>query len=126
MIEIIRANAEHIISLAHKHLGRNIGYDQSGVEWLDAYIQTLHNDSNPESEELISVLGSYLGECIIHTFGGHWAEIDGTWGVQFDSRNAAFPFSKVAKQLDHGAEDSVLNFFTAIPLIFLNRGRSAE
>ena len=119
MIDQIRANAELVISLAKRDLGRIICYDQSGVEWLDGYIQKLHNGKTPASEKLISVLGSYLGECIIRKFGGHWAEIDGNWCVQFDDQNAAFPFSKVAKQLDHGAEDSVLSYFTATPLVFL-------
>jgi len=47
MIDHIRANAELIISLAQKHLGRKLGYDQRGVEWLDGHIQKLRNDTNP-------------------------------------------------------------------------------
>jgi hypothetical protein len=38
--------------------------------------------------------------------------------VRFDAKNAAFPFAKVAKQLENGSADSVLSFFTAIPMVF--------
>jgi hypothetical protein len=117
MIDHIRTNAEFVISLAQKHLGRKIGYDRGGIEWLDTYIQNLHRDNQHTSGKLIDCLGSYLGECIIHSFGGQWSEVDGAWGVRFDNQNVAFRFSKVAKHLDHGAEESVLSFFTAIPLI---------
>jgi hypothetical protein len=118
MIDHIRANAEFVISLAQKHLGQKIGYDQSGVEWLDTYIQELHKDNYQTSGKLIDCLGSYLGECIVHTFGGQWSDVAGAWGVRVDNQNVAFPFSKVAKQLENGAEDSVLSFFTAIPRVF--------
>lgn len=52
--------------------------------------------------------------------GSPWlvAGIDGSWCVRFDDHNAAYPFAKVGKQLEHGAEDSVLNFFTTIPVLF--------
>jgi hypothetical protein len=38
--------------------------------------------------------------------------------VRFDEKNWAFPFAKVAKQIENGREDSVLAFFDAIPLVF--------
>lgn len=72
-------------------------------------------------EDLVQLIGSYLGECIIRSYGGVWREHDdGTWGVFFDESNAAFPFSKVRKQLEDGVErgDSILSFFEVIPKIF--------
>ena len=36
----------------------------------------------------------------------------------FDAKNAAYPFAKVAKQLENGASDSVLSFYNAIPTLF--------
>jgi hypothetical protein len=55
---------------------------------------------------------------VIRTFGGTWAHLDGSWGVQLDAKNAVFPFAKVLKQLENGAGDSVLSFFTVIPRVF--------
>ena len=118
MIVRIRENAELVISLARKHLGRDVGFDRNGVQWLDGYIQRLHNAGTPASDNLVSTLGAYLGECIRACYGGHWAEVNGMWCVKFDDANAAFPFAKVFKQLENGAEDSVLSFFDATPLVF--------
>jgi hypothetical protein len=30
----------------------------------------------------------------------------------------AFPFAKVAKQIDYGLEDGIASFFKAIPIVF--------
>ncbi len=124
MLERIRANAELVVSMASERLGLQVGYDERGVQWLDEFIQRQHEQGNPAIREgLADTLGSYLGECIIHSFGGEWADVDGSWCVRFDDRNAAYPLAKVAKQLANGAEDSVASFFSAIPLLF--RGRIA-
>jgi hypothetical protein len=122
IIARIRENAALVVSLARDQLGLEISYDESGVSWLDGFIQRQHEDGISENQcDLVSTLGALLGECIIRIFGGDWAMIDGEWGVQFDNRNAAFPFDKVRKQLENGAADSVLSFFTAIPHIFKNK-----
>ncbi len=124
MVERIRANAELVVSLATQQLGETVGYDEAGVRWLDGYIQRQHEQGSPANRAgLVSTLGSFLGECIVRSFGGEWAEVDGAWCVRFDDRNATYPFAKVGKQLEHGAEDSVLSFFAAIPVLFRGRGQ---
>jgi hypothetical protein len=123
MEERLRANARLVFSIATEKLGVAIGYDETGVRWLDGYIQRQHQSGNAADHAgLISTLGSFLGECIIHSFGGSWALVDESWGVRFDSENVVFPFAKVAKQLDRGSEDSVLSFFSIIPMIFKLKG----
>ena len=42
----------------------------------------------------------------------------GVWGVAFNEENIAFPFAKVAKQIDNGLEDGIASFFKLIPTIF--------
>lgn len=119
IVDRIRANAELVVSVAAKQLGEAVGYDEAGVRWLDGYIQRQHEQGDPANRDgLVSTLGSFLGECIVQSFGGTWTEINGAWCVQFDDCNAAYPFAKVDKQLEHGAEDSVLSFFTLIPVMF--------
>lgn len=119
MVDRIRANAELVVTVAAKQLGEAVGYDEAGVRWLDGYIQRQHEQGDPTKREgLTSTLGSFLGECIVRSYGGAWAEMDGSWCVRFDDRNAAYPFAKVSKHLEHGAEDSVLSFFTIIPVLF--------
>ncbi len=119
LIERIQANAELVIAVARDHFGEEIGYDESGVAWLARYAQERHEQGEAgENDALISTLGSYLGECIIHTYGGEWRRRDGMIGVHFDDASAAFPFSKIAKHLANGEEDSVLPYFKDIPVLF--------
>jgi hypothetical protein len=126
MLDRIRANAALVISLASKELGQDVGFDEAGVRWLDGFIQRQHDHGDPAIRTgLTQTLGSYLGECVLQCFGGSWAEdADGRLGVRFSEGNYAFPFAKVEKQLSNGAEDSVLSFFRAIPLVFKIHGRS--
>lgn len=117
--DLLRENAALVLSTARNDLQQDIGYDEAGVRWLDGYVQRLHERGDTElNAKVVSTLGAYLGECIIQSHGGAWAELDGQWGVQFDERNAVFPFNKVSKQLTAGAEESVLSLFTVIPVVF--------
>lgn len=77
----------------------------------------------PQGEEsIVTTLGSFLGECIIRSFGGEWSMCDGAWCVRLDEKNAVFPFAKVAKQLENGPGDSVFSFFSVIPILFPGAG----
>ncbi len=66
------------------------------------------------------MLGSFLGECIIHCHGGEWRQDQFGWGIHFDDGNAAYPFAKVRKQFDNGIEgsDSILGFFSSVGVLF--------
>jgi len=66
------------------------------------------------------MIGCYLGECIIKTYGGTWKLHEGQWGVFFDDSNAVFPFAKVSKQFQNGHDggDSIFSFFEVISPVF--------
>lgn len=71
--------------LAAKQLHQTVGYSEAGVRWLDGYIQQQHEQGDAANREgLVSTLGSFLGECIIHNFGGQWADVEGFWCVLWD------------------------------------------
>jgi hypothetical protein len=122
----IRANAQLVIDRfsALSEPRRNFGYDQQSVMQVEGYIERQRStpDVAPDNRaKLIQVLGSYLGECIIRTYGGVWRQQDDQWGIFFDDSNAGFPFNKVKKQFQNGLAggDSIVSFFELIgPLIF--------
>ena len=122
MEEHIKANAEMVVQQLRPLSGIDFGYTQESVEWLEGYIERLRNSGELESVEmkgkLTSVFGSFLGECIVRCYGGAWTQHDGVWCVAFNNDNMAFPFAKVAKQIDNGRKDGIRSFFTAIPVIF--------
>lgn len=116
--EMIRANADLVLSVARKDYDPLVGFDAAGVRWLDGYIQGLVEQGNVDtSETLCDNLGSYLGICIIETHGGTWQDTEHGWAVVMDGDLAVFPFNKVLKHLTEGASDSVLSFFNGIPAL---------
>ena len=128
MEEKIRANAEMTIAMLGPVSGVDgFGYNAASVEWLDGFIERQRirpEFDDSERSQLVSNIGSYLGECVIACFGGAWQLRDGMWCVAFNSANAAFPFNKVMKQFKNGREggDSIYSWFTMIPGVFLQQG----
>jgi hypothetical protein len=122
MEEDIKANAELVVEQLRPLSGIDFGYTQESVEWLEGYIERLRNSGEFESDrtknKLTSVFGSFLGECIVRCYGGTWRQHEaGIWCVAFNDDNIAFPFAKVAKQIDNGLEDSIASFFTVLPIM---------
>jgi hypothetical protein len=118
-IEAIQSNAALVVSVARDQLGQELAFDEHAVRWLDGYIQRQYEAGDPSNRDgLVNPLGSFLGECIIRSFGGEWSKCDGSWCVRFDEKNAVLPFAKVAKQLESGSGDSVYSFFSVIPIVF--------
>lgn len=121
--EQIRANAQLVIDRFSQlsELHTPFGYNRKSVEWLDGFIERARSTANITSAEiakLVQILGSYLGECVIHAYGGTWKEQEGQWGVFFDDSNAVFPINKVHKQFQNGGEDSIPSFFEVIGEVF--------
>jgi len=124
--EAIRANAKLVVDKFRSLSGleASFGYNRESVAWVDGFIERYRSkpDFTIESAAmLVQVIGSYLGECVIHEYGGEWRQREDGWGVFFDDKNAVFPFAKVYKQFENGVErgDSILGFFDLIgPVIF--------
>jgi hypothetical protein len=120
----IQANAQLAVEQLSAASGlESFGFDAPSVEWLEGYIER-QRANNPKPDfikSLSSVLGCFLGECIIRTYGGHWTD-DEQYGlcVAFNEENAAFPLAKVRKQFDNGVDggDGIYSFFTTIPVLF--------
>jgi hypothetical protein len=112
------------VDLAIEHFGPDSGVDfglnRASVEWADGFIERqrvrLHPD---ELGALPSVLGCFLGACVIEAAGGEWAHHEEHgWGLLFPSRNWAFPVAKAQKQFDGVEGDSILGFYdTTIALV---------
>lgn len=116
--EMIRANAEMVLAVARKEYDPHIGFDAAGVRWLNGYIQGLVDQGGVEAtEELCDNLGSFLGTCIIETYGGTWQDTEHGWAVVMAGDLAVFPFNKTLKHLTEGADDSVLGLFNSIPAL---------
>lgn len=109
----IRANAELVIRTFARETEFDFGYNKDSVKWLDAYIEHIRKTDRTEEEfnQLVSNLGSFLGEAIIRSFGGVWALDQRGWAVRWDEFNLVYPFLKVAKHLKNGECDSIFSFY---------------
>lgn len=117
-LENIRKNAELVIKVIGENNGVELAFDAGSVEWLDGFIERQRENADDEKiRSLSSVLGSFLGECIINNFGGQWEQTENGLAVRFDDGNAAFPFNKTEKQFRNGSDDSIFSFYQTIPLI---------
>lgn len=117
----IIANAELVRNIARGKLAVIVEYNEAGVRWLDAYIDRQRQTASEEvKSNLPSTLGSFLGECIRHTFGGQWVQDpEHGWMVRINDKLSVFPFNKVAKQLANEDGESVSGLFTAISPLLL-------
>lgn len=119
----IRANAQMVIEQIGPQCSvAPFGFDAASVKWIDGFIERQRVRSDVDADfmsRLTTVIGSYLGEALIRTYGGKWAVSSDGWCVEFSEGNACFPFTKVAKQFANGATDSVYGFFTLIPRVLL-------
>ena len=116
----LRTNARLAIERfsSSSNLREAFGYTSVSVKWLDEFVQHHRTTSDTTSGRttLVQIVGSYLGECIIQTYGGRWKLEGGQWGLFFDDSNAIFPFAKVSKQLENGRDegDSIFSFSEVI------------
>ena len=115
-LEAIKANAELVLKAFNE---QNLTYDEESVAWLDGYIERNRHDwDEQKAEKLVNVLGSFVGECIRLNYGGEWQIMENGLGVKFSDGNAAFPFNKIRKQILNGSGDSIVSFYTMIPIVF--------
>jgi len=99
----------------------NLDYDTNSVKFVEEFIERQRNNFDSEQRKgLVNSIGSFVGQCIIKNYGGHW-QLDQdtqTVCVALDDKNKIFPFAKTAKQFENGLEDSVYSFYTIIPAVF--------
>ena len=116
--EKIAANAADVITAFS---GNDLGFDERSVQWIDGYIERNRDQwDGTMRASLGNTLGSFLGECIRHNFGGRWQMTENGLAIMFDSRNGVFPFNKVNKQIENGSEDSISSFYNSISVLFNN------
>jgi hypothetical protein len=109
----LRQAAELFVRLS-KDAGRELGYDAAGVAWADQYAAAVRPvESDDQLRVQSALVGSYLGEALIATYGGAWREDDGEWGVELADGRRAFPFRVAMEQLREG-EGSILELFRSL------------
>ncbi|MBT9393404.1 hypothetical protein KLP40_09535 [Hymenobacter sp. NST-14] len=92
-------------------------FDAAAVLRLDEFIEGQRPIiKEAERQGVITALGCFLGQCLVDTYGGTWAQgPDGTTGVGINQTSFFNPFYRVSEQLTKGPAQSVTAFFAGIP-----------
>jgi hypothetical protein len=122
IVEGIKGNAEAVIQeLAHL-TDFEFGYNRQSVVWLEGLIERMKKDGafkGDGRDKLISAFGSYLGECVVHCYGGEWKRRHGAWAISFSEELYAFPYAAVGTQVDIGVAGGIRTFFDMLPIMFI-------
>lgn len=121
----IKQNAQWVIDNFGPQSGLpQFGYNAQSVAYLDTFIDRQgesFRSSKQSTDRIMSMLGAFLGEAIIATYGGDWQQSDQGLALSIQSGGQVHilqPFHKVHKRLTGGPEDSLhLYFATFLPQV---------
>jgi len=114
----IKNNAQWVIDNFGPESGLpEFGYDAPSIAYLDEFIdrqgESFHA-SEQRTDRIVSLLGSFLGEAIVATYGGDWQQNDTGFAIAVQSGGQVHfvhPFQKVLKRLTDGPEESLHAYF---------------
>lgn len=115
-----RHSAQTVIEVFHDEFQEHLTFSRDGVVALNSYIESVRPLLTDETREnAITMLGAFLGECLIATRGGDWDNQEGYWQIMIAEGLWACPFVQIRTQLELGLEHSVVGYFDC--LIALSR-----
>jgi hypothetical protein len=125
----IRANAAWVADNFGKQSGiEPFAYTDESVAYLDDFLDRqadVVKASEGSVNKFVSLLGAYLGECIIAKYGGEWQESPQGLFIRIRSGKQHCilqPFQKVYKRIANGTEDNLASYFTHfIPQVLAQR-----
>lgn len=109
-----RKNAQLVIETFKTQKDIELRYDSQSLEILEDYITNIkgHFDTS-QMQQILAMIGCFLGETFIENFGGTWDLWEDNWMIRFDENNFVFPISKVFKYYKNGQEDSFTSMFNS-------------
>lgn len=118
----IAAHAHRVRLVARAEFGTSVGFDESGVRWLDDYVARLGVTTGQACDGLVPTLACFLGEAIVQSHAGAWAPVNEQWVVRLGASRAADPFSKVRSTLIAGRTSQFLSYFNGFAPSTSQRG----
>lgn len=102
-------------------------FSAASVKQLDRMIARDWPPGEKPSDEVVAVMGAYLGEVLVRTLGGRWTQASPADepGVLLGEGGLAFPMSKVRKRVDLGKTHSVGHFYAELHAFVGGSSRSS-
>jgi hypothetical protein len=130
----IKRNSQKVVDWFVSASGNpDFGCNDASFAYIDRFLtrQASTLAAQPETaDKVVNLLGSFLGQCVVQVYGGHWVA-SGT-GVQVEVRTHKWvhhvqPFEQVARRLHGGQQDSLLGFYRdLLPTVFGKQPESAS
>jgi hypothetical protein len=112
-LEKIQYKADVVIKMYAKTEQIDLNFDKKAVAFVYSYISENRRDFSEKTiTKLISIIGSFLKECVRLNYGGNWKITNNELSVKTSDKVTVFPYSKVRKHFQNGSEDSILSFFS--------------
>jgi hypothetical protein len=95
----------------------NFGCNSESMTYLDEFISrqgAIVKQDAQSTDRFVSLFGSFLGECILTTYGGVWVVKDSGIHIEVNANgsvNFLRPFHKVAKRIELGESESLLSYY---------------
>ncbi len=117
----LREDAQLVIDVIGEKEAVQLDYTAESVRWLDDYIERHRGELDASDKSLLQEkFGAYLGETMLHNFGGRWTrDSQGEWKIVFDEQHQASPFALIGEHLDH--HTALAQVFTSLPESALQR-----
>lgn len=111
MSEKLREAAALFAKLS-RDAGRELTYDQAGVEWASQYVEAVRPvETEDQLRVHTALVGAYLGEALLAQHGGAWVEDEGEWAVELPDGTRLHPFRATMEHLREGSGSSILGLF---------------
>lgn len=114
--EFVDNNSRQIATKMEQQTGRRCTFDFEAVQWLEAYMRTLRPiEAADARQEQVNLLGAFLGQCLVNTYGGMWAQVDNSWlGVKVGENVIVAPWRKVEHFLTGDEAEAPTIFFDVV------------
>ncbi|HEX9939004.1 MAG TPA: hypothetical protein VGB15_17820 [Longimicrobium sp.] len=114
MAEKLREAAALFAKLS-RDAGRELTYDQAGVEWASQYVEAVRPVKTEDQLRVHTALvGAYLGEALLAQHGGAWVDDEGEWAVELADGTRLHPFRATMAHLQEGSARSISALFRAV------------
>lgn len=116
-----RKNAQLVIDIFKNQKDIELKFDHQSLVILENYITQINGHVDAlQMQQILVVIGCFLGETFIQNFGGSWDLWEENWMIRFDENNYVSPISKVFKFFENGQEDSFASMFNSWIIINKN------
>jgi hypothetical protein len=86
-------------------------YGEAMVAFVDDFVENARGTMTEMADQYTALIGAVLGESLVAAYGGEWRDTGNAWVVRMPDDTAVWPFAAARKQLEGGAEDSILALF---------------